>query len=119
LELLEAIKSRRSIRRFKPIPVPDNLINSLIDAARYAPSADNIQPWEIIIVKDKHTKEQLAKTHPWSYFVKDVPVCIVVLGNEKISPSYFAVDAMCNGKSFASLSRSWFGCMLGGRLLST
>jgi len=95
LDLLEAIKSRRSIRLYKPISIPQHLINSVIDAARHAPSADNVQPWEFIIVKDKRVKEQLAKTHAWSYFVNDAPVCIVVLGNEKMSPSYFAIDASC------------------------
>jgi len=95
LDALKTIETRRSIRRFKPTTVPDNLINSVIDAARHAPSADDLQPWEFIIVKDKRIKEQLAKTHAWSHFVKDAPVCIVVLGNEKMSPSYFAIDAAC------------------------
>jgi len=95
LDLLKAIKTRRSIRRFKPTKVPDNLINLVIDAARRAPSANDMQPWEFIIVKDKRVKEQLAKTHVWSSFIKDAPVCIVVLGNEKVSPSFFVIDASC------------------------
>jgi len=95
LDLIEIIRTRRSIRRFKSTTIPDHLINSLIDSARHAPSAGNIQPWEFIIVKDKHIKEQLAKTHAWSHFINDAPVCIVVLGNEKESPSYFTLDATC------------------------
>ena len=95
MDLLKAIKTRRSIRRFKPTKVPDNLINLVIDAARRAPSANDMQPWEFIIVKDKRVKEQLAKTHVWSSFIKDAPVCIVVLGNEKVSPSFFVIDASC------------------------
>jgi len=95
LNLLDVIKTRRSIRRYKSINISDDVIHQLIDAAHYAPSADNIQPWEFIIVKDKRAKEQLAKTHAWSDFVKDAPVCIVVLGNEEASPSYFLIDATC------------------------
>jgi len=95
MDLMEAIKTRRSIRRYKPTNIPDNLIHSLIDSARHAPSGDNIQPWEFIIVKDKRIKEQLAKTHTWSDFVKDAPICIVVLADEKRAPSYFEVDAAC------------------------
>jgi len=95
LDLLKAIKTRRSIRRFKPTRIPNHLINLVIDAARRAPSAHNIQPWEFIIVKDKRVKEQLAKTHTWSSFIKDAPVCIVVLGNEEMSPSFFVIDASC------------------------
>jgi len=95
LDLFEAIKTRRSIRRFKPTRIPNHVIKSVIDAARHAPSANDTQPWEFIIVKDKRVKEQLAKTHAWSSFINDAPVCIVVLGNEKISPSFFAIDASC------------------------
>jgi len=95
LDLLDAIKTRRSIRRFKPTRIPTHLIKSVIDVARHAPSANNTQPWEFIIVKDKRVKEQLAKTHAWSYFINDAPICIVVLGNEKSSPSFFVVDASC------------------------
>jgi len=95
LDLLEAIKTRRSIRLFKPTSIPKHLINSVIDAARHAPSAHDTQPWEFVIVKDKRVKEQLAKTHAWSSFINDAPVCIVVLGNEKVSPSFFVIDASC------------------------
>jgi len=106
LDLLETIKTRRSIRRFKPTSIPDCLLNSIIDAARHAPSADNIQPWEFIAVKDKGLKEQLAKTHAWSHFVNDAPVCIVVLGNEKMSSSYFAIDAACATENLLLASHS-------------
>jgi len=95
LDLIETIKTRRSIRRFKPTNIPDRLLNSLIDSARHAPSAGDTQPWEFIIVKDKNVKERLAQTHAWSDFVTDAPVCIVALGNEEISPNYFAIDLAC------------------------
>ena len=95
LDLIEAIRTRRSIRRFKQTNIPDSLIHSLINSARHAPSGHNTQPWEFIIVKDKRVKEQLAKTHEWSRFVDDAPVCITVLANEKQAPSYFEIDAAC------------------------
>jgi len=106
LDVFEAIKTRRSIRRFKPIDISDQLIRSIIDCARCAPSADNIQPWEFIIVKDRHTKELLSKTHAWSYFIKDAPVCIVILSNESLSPSYFAIDAACATQNLLLASHS-------------
>jgi len=95
LDFLEVIKTRRSIRRYKPDPVSDEIIHKLIDAACHAPSADNIQPWEFIAVRNKQIKEKLSQTHAWSYFVKDAPVCIVALGNERLSPSYFVIDTTC------------------------
>ena len=50
--LLELVKKRRSIRRFKPDPVPDELVQKIIEVARWAPSGFNMQPWEFVVVKD-------------------------------------------------------------------
>lgn len=57
--LLELVKKRRSIRKFKPHTVPDEIINKILDLARWAPSGSNHQPWEFIVVKDKATKGKI------------------------------------------------------------
>ncbi|MBI4334148.1 MAG: nitroreductase family protein [Chloroflexi bacterium] len=57
--LLELVKSRRSIRKFKPDPIPDEYVDKIIEAARWAPSGANCQPWEFVIVKNKETKEKI------------------------------------------------------------
>jgi nitroreductase len=54
--LLELVKTRRSIRRFKPDPVPDEYIDKIIEVARWAPSGYNTQPWDFVIIKDKKLK---------------------------------------------------------------
>jgi 5,6-dimethylbenzimidazole synthase len=59
-EFLELVKKRRSIRRFKPDPVPDEYILKILEAARWAMSGANAQPWEFIVVKKPETKEKLA-----------------------------------------------------------
>ena len=61
MELFDAIKGRRSIRRFKDSPVKDSDIRAIIDAARMAPSASNSQPWHFIVVKNKPIIEQMAE----------------------------------------------------------
>jgi len=48
MDVLEAVKGRRSMRAFKNRDVPAEIVEKLIDAARWAPSAGNIQPWEFI-----------------------------------------------------------------------
>ena len=53
MDLFEAIKGRKSIRRFKQTPVPDEDIRKILDAGRFAPSANNTQPWSFIVIKDK------------------------------------------------------------------
>jgi nitroreductase len=58
--LINLLKSRRSIRAFKPDPIPDEFIQKIIEAARWAPSGGNSQPWEFIIVKKKEIKDRIA-----------------------------------------------------------
>jgi 5,6-dimethylbenzimidazole synthase len=55
-DFLALAKARRTIRRFKPDPIPDESIEKVLDAARWAQSGGNGQPWEFIVVKDKDTK---------------------------------------------------------------
>ncbi len=73
----EAIEKRRSIRKFKSDPVPDEYINELLDAARLAPSGCNAQPWRFRIVKDKEQKLQLANAAYQQMFIANAPVVIV------------------------------------------
>jgi len=61
--LLELVKKRRSIRRFKPDPVPDEYVEKIIEAARWAPSGANSQPWEFIIVKKHELKDSIIKLY--------------------------------------------------------
>jgi nitroreductase len=56
---LKLVKTRRSIRSFKPDPVPDEYVERIIEAARWAPSGANSQPWEFIVVKDKQIKDRI------------------------------------------------------------
>jgi F420 biosynthesis protein FbiB-like protein len=60
LELTQAITSRRSIRKFKRREVPRGVIRSILDLARWAPSAHNAQPWRLIVIDDEEKKAKLA-----------------------------------------------------------
>ena len=57
MEVTEAIKSRRSVRGYKPDPVPREVLEQILDVARWAPSADNSQPWELAVITGKPLKE--------------------------------------------------------------
>lgn len=60
---LDLVRRRRSIRRFKPDPVPDEYIEKIIEAGRWAMSGGNAQPWEFVVVKDKEKKDKLVELH--------------------------------------------------------
>lgn len=95
MEFSEVIKKRRSIRRFKE-EIPDiNLIKKCIEAACYAPSAQNSQPWKFIVVKNRETIEKLSETQPYTKFLKEAPTIIVVLGDKEKSPNHWVEDCSC------------------------
>jgi nitroreductase len=56
---LEVIRTRRSVRQFRPDPVPEEHLLKIVDAARMAPCADNEQPWKFIIIRDKKVIEAM------------------------------------------------------------
>ncbi len=58
-EFLELLKYRRTIRKFKPDPIPDEYITKILDAAHYAPSGGNSQAWEFIVLKDPEIKKKV------------------------------------------------------------
>ena len=61
MDLFAAIQGRRSIRRFKQAPVPDEDINKILDAGKFAPSANNTQPWHFLVIRDKAVLSQMAE----------------------------------------------------------
>ena len=64
MKVLEAIKNRRSIRKYKTIPVCDKTLGLVLEAARWAPSWSNTQCWRFIVVRDRNIKTKLASVIP-------------------------------------------------------
>lgn len=85
MDVLEAIKNRRSIRAFTGDKVPDEKVRILIDAARWAPSAGNIQPWDFVVVRDPVTKRRLSAAALDQKFIEEAPVVIVVCADKNRS----------------------------------
>lgn len=77
----DIIFNRRSIRKYKPDPVPEELIKKLLEAAMYAPSAMNLQPWHFVVCRNREILNKLMSVHPYSKMLSTAPVCIIVCGN--------------------------------------
>jgi len=81
LEVLDAIKSRRSIRRYKTTPVDDKTVELVLEAARWAPSWANTQCWRFVVVRDTSIKDELGTVlspgNPATEAVRNAPVVIV------------------------------------------
>jgi nitroreductase len=92
MDVFEAIQERHSIRAYRPTPVPDEKLGKILEAARMAPSAGNIQPWYFVVVKDREKREALAKGGRYARFLAESPVVIVGIGDQKASPNWYEVD---------------------------
>ncbi|AZR73016.1 NADH dehydrogenase [Anoxybacter fermentans] len=78
-DLIDAIQRRRSVRKFKPDPIPDPTIGRILDCGRMAPSAGNIEPWFFYVVKNNDIKHKLAQcSESW---IENAPVLIVVVAD--------------------------------------
>jgi len=81
MDVFECIKTRRSIRKYLPDPVKEEDLVKILDAARWAPSAGNLQPWEFIIVRDPEKKKAIARAALNQDFIAEAPIVIVVCAN--------------------------------------
>jgi nitroreductase len=92
MELMEAIKARRSIRKYKPDPVPEQTLRTVLEAVQWTPSWANTQCWEIILVTDPKIKSELATTlpkgNPAIPSMTDAPMIIVLCGKKGTSGYY-------------------------------
>lgn len=61
-QLLDLVKKRRSTRRFKPDSIPDEMVDKIIEVARWAPSGFNLQPWEYVVVTEPDLREQISSS---------------------------------------------------------
>jgi len=85
MDVIEAIKKRRSIRKFRGEEIPEEVLKTILECARIAPSAGNRQPWVFIVVKDPEIKKRLVEASGNQTFLAQAPVVIVVCGDPEIS----------------------------------
>jgi nitroreductase len=81
MDVFDAIKGRRSVRAFKRDAIKDDDVKKILEAARWAPSAGNRQPLEVVVVRDEATKQRLAQAARGQDFIIDAPVVLVICAN--------------------------------------
>jgi len=82
MDFYEVIRTRRSIRSFKPDPIPDEVLSRVLEAVRIAPSGSNRQPWKFIVVKDEALKKHLVPACHNQRFIAEAPAIIVACGSD-------------------------------------
>lgn len=118
--VLDLIRTRRSIRHYRPDPVPDDLLTAALEAARWAPSAVNSQPWHFVVVTDQAGKDLLAKNarfaavFRWKHLAT-APVVVGVVGDPR-NNRFFTIDCALAGANLmlAAHALGLGTCWVGG-----
>ena len=94
MDALEAIRTRRSIRKYQDKPVPEELIREVLAAAMSAPSANNAQPWQFVVISDRELLAEIPRVNPNAWMAEKAPVAILVCGDLTLEkfPGYWPVD---------------------------
>lgn len=114
MEALDAILSRKVVRQFAERPVEIELLRRIVDAARHAMSARNLQPWQFIVVRSADTLRELGALCSTGRFVATAPAAVVVLkdtANKRWADTDCA-QAVCNMANAAwamGLGTCWVG----------
>jgi len=112
----KVIRERRSIRKFLKKDVPKDLVLKILDAARWAPSSKNSQPWEFIIIRKEEIKKKLAKLARYGWFIAEAPVVIAVVTDPQKSYAHL-IDGACAVQNLMlaawelGLGTCWIGTM--------
>ncbi len=91
MDVFEAVQARRSIRSYQDTPVSTEKLEKILEAARLAPSAVNIEPWHFIAVTNPEKRKILSKGL-YAKFAAQAPLVIVACGNKKASSDWYAID---------------------------
>ncbi|MBP7070674.1 MAG: nitroreductase family protein [Methanothrix sp.] len=126
MELMQAIRARRSIRNYLDRPVEEEKLLAVLEAGRLAPSARNMQDWRFIVVSDPATRQRLAEAARDQQFVAQAPLVIAACGTSDLvmtcgQPAYaidvaIALDHMTLAAASLGLGSCWIGAFYEDRV---
>lgn len=93
---IDIIFDRRSIRKYLTTEIPDDIIETLLKAAMYAPSARNTQSWQFLVVRQRNILDNIMEVHPYSKMLKYAPLAILVCGNELLEENHDYLNQNCS-----------------------
>ncbi|HET6351793.1 MAG TPA: nitroreductase family protein [Coriobacteriia bacterium] len=118
MDAIEAILSRRSIRKYTDAPVDDQTVQTLLECAMAGPTARNQQSWRFVVVRDAGQREKLSKASQWAGMIADAPLAIVVCGDESaernpgaywVQDSTAALENILTAVNALGLGAVWVG----------
>ncbi|MDI3534761.1 MAG: hypothetical protein PWQ82_1126 [Thermosediminibacterales bacterium] len=114
MDALQAIKERRSVRKYLDREIPKKILEDLVDCGRLAATARNAQPWEFVVVTDKQKLKQISDITSHGKFIANSAACIAVFG--KKDATYFLEDGSAATQNIlvASKAHNLGSCWVAG-----
>ncbi|MDH5794522.1 MAG: nitroreductase family protein [Candidatus Bathyarchaeota archaeon] len=112
MSLLDVIFSRRSVRRYKSDPMPEEVMKNILEAGRLAPSATNAQPWHFVVVTDPEKKRALSQGR-YNWLIKDSAFTIVGCGEKRSRWSTIDVTIALENMVLAAGAQGVGSCWVG------
>lgn len=106
MDTLQAIFERRSVRKYKREPIPNEHLEQILEAGRQAPSAANRQPWHFIVVRDAEQKRRVAEACNGQMWMADAACILVALGLPSVSSKWYRVDVAIALENMVLAARS-------------
>jgi nitroreductase len=103
MDFLDIIRTRRSIREYQDKQIPKDALEKIADAARFAATARNVQPWEFIVITDPQVLKKIADLAENGRFIADAKACIAVFS---IDTKYYLEDGCAATENIMLAARS-------------
>ena len=112
MDVMTCLRTRLTVRTFLPDPVPDGVVTDLLQAARWAPSSRNLQPWHFVVVRERSLLQQIGETATSGRFISGAPLAIAVVMDKAERPG---VDAgrVIQQMELAAWDRGLSTCFVG------
>ncbi len=122
MDVITAIRTRRSIRRYTGARIDDQALHTVLDAGFCAPSASNKRPWHFLVIREQARLQQIAQAHPYAAMVPAAGCCIVVCGDSALQEHIGLLVADCSAAiqnmllaaNGLGLGAVWCGLYIGG-----
>lgn len=103
MEAIECLRTRRSVRSYRPDPVSREDLETIVDCGRLAPTGRGEQPWEFVVVTDKAMREKIAAITSYGKFIAQAPACIAVLCRDT---TYYVEDGSAATTNILNAARA-------------
>ena len=94
MDTYQCLKERRTVRSFKPDPVPETVVNKILQAARWAPSSRDQQPWHLVVIRDRDTLSSIGGIAGTGRFIAEAPMAIALIMENADQPKLDAGRAL-------------------------